>query len=183
MKEWREQNRAAPHIINAILFGISSLRKGDNTSTPSFPLDVANYFEKQIYIGWIQVIMGLLANNWSEIQNLHLQLLGRKTTGEIWIYALIRKIWDISWDSRNFWNHMIYVTDGSSKLWIIELVKNRVTYQLEKWATGLLTICHFIFHTSIHTLLSRPIRQQMSWLAAISRAKRWLRHQTPGLES
>ena len=123
--------------------------------------------------------MGLLANNLLEIQNLYLQFLGANKKGVIWISALIRKLWDINWYFWNFQNHMLYATYGTSKLGIIELVNKRVTHHLEIGATVLPTRCHFLFHTSLYTLLSHPIRQQLSWLAATYSAKRCLRRRNP----
>ena len=108
--------------------------------------------------------MGILANKWAEIQNLHLQPLGEKNSGKIWISLLIRKLWDVTWELWNLRNQTLYATYVTSKLEIIELVNKRVTHHLKKGSIGILTQCHFLFHTSFHNILTRPIRQQLSWL-------------------
>ena len=123
--------------------------------------------------------MGLLANKWAEIQNLHLQPLGEKNSGKIWISLLIRKLWDVSWDFWNFRNHALHATDGPRKLNITELINNRVTCNLKKGSIGLPTRCHLLFHTSIQTLLTRPIRQHLSWIAATTITRLWLQHHAP----
>ena len=93
--EWGERNRAAPQIISAILHGISKWRKGQMPSNPPpQPLDVARDFENQTNIGWLQALIGLTEGSWDEIQNMHLQLLEKKTTGKRWISYLLRKLWD-----------------------------------------------------------------------------------------
>ena len=66
-------------------------------STPP-PLDEARAFKNQTNIGWPQALMGLKAGFWAEIQNMHLQLLGAKTTDKRWISSLIKKLWDTAWD-------------------------------------------------------------------------------------
>ena len=116
--------------------------------------------------------MELLENDWEEIQNLYIQSLGENTSGKRWISFLINKMWDIAWDLLNFWNHTLHTTEGPRKLDAIDLINKRVTHQLEKGSMGLPTRCHFLFHTSIRTMLTRPIRQGLSWMTATTRA-RW----------
>ena len=151
-------------MISAILHGISSWKKG-NTPSP-LPIAMDRAFENQTKIGWLQALMEILANNWSETQNLHLKSQGANNPGKIWISLLIRKLWDVSWDFWNFRNHALHATDGPRKLNITELINNRVTCNLKKGSIGLPTRCHLLFHTSIQTLLTRPIRQHLSWIAA-----------------
>ena len=118
-------------------------------------------FENQTNIGWLKALMGLLAKNWSEVQNLHIQFLGSKTSGKIWISLLIRKIWDVAWEFWNFRNNTLHGPEGPRKLDIIDLINKGVTRHLEKGSIGLPTQFHFLFHTSIHTLLTRPIRKRL----------------------
>ena len=113
-----------------------------------------------------------MANSWAEIQNLHLQSLGENTSGKIWISSLIRKMWDIAWDFCNFRNHTLHATEGLIKLEILDIINKRVTCHLKKGFIGLLTQCHFLFHTPIHTLITRPIRKRLSWTEAASSARR-----------
>ena len=107
----------------------------------------------------------------AEIQNLHLQSLGAKTTGKIWISSLISKMWDVAWDLWNFRNHTIYATECPRKIEIINLINKRVTRHPEKGTIGLPIRCHFLFHTSIHTLITRPIQQCLFWIAATTNSR------------
>ena len=75
--------------------------------------------------------MGLLANNRTYIQNLNPQSLGAKTSVKIWIFSLIRKMWNVAWDFWNFRNHTLCATEGPRKLEIIYLINKRVTYHLK----------------------------------------------------
>ena len=116
--------------------------------------------------------MGLMSYDCTEIQNLRFQSLGAKTTGEIWISSLIRKLWDTAWDVRKYINRTLHLTDGPTKTEILRLINKRITYHLNRGMTGLPHICQFLFRTTTHTLLSRPVHQRLSWLAATSRV-RW----------
>ena len=56
--------------------------------------------------------MGLIAQDWTENINSHLQSLGAKIYGQRWIYSLIRKLWDTTWDIWNSRHHTQHTTDG-----------------------------------------------------------------------
>ena len=116
-------------------------------------------------MGCLQDLMGILENNWSEIQNLHLQSLGANTSGKIWISLLIKKIWDVVSYFWNFWNHTLHAIEGPRKLHIIDIINKRFSCHHKKVSIGLPFRCHFLFHTSIHTLLICPIWKRLSWLA------------------
>ena len=102
--------------------------------------------------------MGPLSNNSTEIQNLHFQSPGVKTSGKICISLLIRRMGGVAWDFWNLRNHTVYVKEVPRKLKIIYLINKRVTCQIEKVSMGLLTRFQFLLHTLIHTLITRPIR-------------------------
>ena len=116
--------------------------------------------------------MGLLVNNCEEIQNLHLQSLGAKNTGKIWIPSIISKMWDFAWDLWNSQNHTTHAAEVPRKLENIDLMNKRVTCHLEKLTIGLPILCQFLFHTSIHTLLTRLIRKRLSWPDATNSARK-----------
>ena len=170
--EWGERNRAAPQIISAILHGISKWRKGQMPSNPPpQPLDVARDFENQTNIGWLQALIGLTEGSWDEIQNMHLQLLEKKTTGKRWISYLLRKLWDTAWYFWSFWNHTLHATDIPRKTEILDMIDKKVTLHINKGITGLPSHFHFMFPTSIHTLINCPVRQCLSWMASTSSAR------------
>ena len=59
--------------------------------TQTLPNPIARAFRKQGEIGWLHALIGLMSHNRAELQNSHLQYLGAKITGEIWISSTIRK--------------------------------------------------------------------------------------------
>ena len=115
--------------------------------------------------------MGLMAYNWVEIQHLHLKSLGAKTTGKIWIYFRIRKFWDTYWDVWIYRNLTLRSPDGPTKTENLRLIKKIITYHLNRGTLGLPPECHFLVHTYIHTLLSRPYIQRLSYLSGTSSAR------------
>ena len=169
---WGEQNKAAPSLIPDILHGIKLWRKGKKPKPPQYlPTPVYNAFKKQTNIGWLQALMGLISHNCVEVQNSYLRSLGAKITGVRWISALIRKLWDTAWGICKFRDHTFHATDGPKKTEILGLINTRLARQFNKGISGLLVRCHFLFKTNIHTLLSIPVRQQLSWISEVSSAR------------
>ena len=91
----------------------------------------------------------------------------------------MRKLWDIAWKFWKFRNHTLHATYDTRKLDIIELINKRVTCHLEKGGIGLPTWWQFLFHTSIHTVLTCPIRQILSWMASTASARQCFRPHSP----
>ena len=112
--------------------------------------------------------MGLISHDWSEVQNAYLRSLGTKISRVIWISALIRKLWDTAWDIWNFRNHTLHDTDAPPKMEILSIINTRVSRHFNIGISGLTIRCHFLFKANTHTLLSRPVRQRLLWIAAVS---------------
>ena len=77
-------------------------------------------------------LMGIMAYNWEEIQNLHLLYIGAKTTGKIWISSLIQKFCDTAWDARNYRNYTLHSPDEPTKKECLILTNNRITYNINR---------------------------------------------------
>ena len=112
--------------------------------------------------------MGLVSSDFSEIQNLYLQYIEAKTTGEMWISYLIIKLWDTTWEIWKYRNHTLYSTYGYTKTDILTFTNKIITYHLRRGMTGLPQRFKFLFQTTIHTLISRPVHQRLSCMAATS---------------
>ena len=134
LSRWRERNKADPNITPEIIHGITLCRKGKPLQPPpSLPILVDNVFKKQTDLGWLQALMGLIYQNWAEVQNAYLGSLGAKISGVIWISALITKLWNRSWDIWSFRNHIIHATDGPKKKKILALINRRVSLYFNIW--------------------------------------------------
>ena len=112
--------------------------------------------------------MGLISHDWAELQNTYLRSLGAKISGVRLILALTRNLWYTAWEICNFRNHTLHATGGPQKTEILGLINTRVSRHFNIGISGLPIRCHLLLKTNIHTLLSRPVCQKLSWLAAVS---------------
>jgi hypothetical protein len=53
-------------------------------------------------IGWYNFLMRKVSIHWKDVQQQYFAWLKRRNTGKAWVKALIRKVWEISWD---MWDH------------------------------------------------------------------------------
>ena len=115
MKHSRERH----DIVGLILHGIASWRAG-NRVIPLKDLefdDVERIFGSQQKIGWRAFIGCCLPFEWTKVQGYYFKWLGSRQTGRRWVAALIKNIWDVSWDqwvSRNSALHHTPVAEDLS---------------------------------------------------------------------
>ena len=110
---------------------------------------------------------------------LYLQSLGSKLTGLVWIEYLIRKLWDALRGTWNHRNHNLHTTEGKVKMALLENINNRVRFNLRRGMFRLPYRCKFLFNKNLHSLLSWPVRQRISWIASVSSARLCSQWQTP----
>ena len=130
--------KSSPKVLSAILYGISSWRKGPPPSpTTSLTSPTSRSFKNQAKIVWLQSLMSLMAYNWAIIKNLYLQPFGAKTTGKICAFSLIQKLWGTTWCVWNYRNYTLNSPDVTTKTDMIRLINKRTTYHLNRGTTGL----------------------------------------------
>jgi hypothetical protein len=52
--------------------------------------------------GWEALLYGQVSLHWKEIQHKYYIYLGKRNTGDRWVWLMIQKIWDVAWDH---WEH------------------------------------------------------------------------------
>ena len=164
--KWEESNKAVPHLIAAIMYSLSSWSKGRLPSPPPPLLShIARSFDNQTNISWIQVLIVILTQDWSDIQNQQLQVIGVKTNGHWWIYALIIKLWYTAWNLWNHRNHTLYYTYVPTKMDIWNNINDRIIYHYNIGMTVIPQRFQFLSKTTIHTLITRLLSQRLSCLS------------------
>jgi hypothetical protein len=55
---------------------------------------------------------GQVLLHWKEIQHQYYIYLGKRNTGERWVWLLVQKNWDVSWDQRDHRNEVVHNQDN-----------------------------------------------------------------------
>ena len=149
----KERNKTSLHLLSVILHGLSSCRKGRLT-TPTSPLTtpVARDFVNQTNIGWLKALMSLISQYLVNIQNQYLQSLAAINMGQRCIYALIIKLWKISWDMWMYKDNNLYSTYVPTKTDILNCIRAHITYHYNIVMNRVLQRCQLLLQKVIHPI-------------------------------
>ena len=184
LKEWGCNADADPAMIQAINDGISSWRseeqataRDDNNEAEDKQVGEENHPEDQCMvkeashhqhmIGWGAAALGFLSNKWQLVQQQHFHKTGSNQSSKQVIAVLIRKLWDISWD---LWNHRNrWIEAGKAKMTqdMIASLQERICLHYNKGTSGVSIHTHHLFKIPLNSILIKPVRDQIAWLACV----------------
>ena len=72
------------------------------------------------------IFFGLVAKEWAILQQKEYEQQGSRRTGKQWVAALIRKLWDISWDMWMLRNRALHTGDKVEEFKDPETLENAV---------------------------------------------------------
>ena len=84
-----------------IIQHLSNLKQERPTDNPS-PEFVQQAVKEQNDIGWENFSMGIMTTRWQVLQARHYKHIRTKKSSKRWTTALIKKLWEMSWDQ---WQH------------------------------------------------------------------------------
>ena len=121
-------------------------------------------------IGWGSAFEGRWASKWTDIQLSYYQWKGRRQSGKRWLVAVIKRLWDISWD---LWNHRKNVRLAEEEA----QAKNKARADIQaQFLAGTRDLLHGEFHLltsrSLRDRLHDPLFRQQSWLRRIRGCRR-----------
>ena len=73
--------------------------------------------EEQDSIGWFNFLLGRISSKLTVLQDSHFKTIGGTNTGLRWTTALIKKLWDISWD---MWEHRNGIAHDRAHPWKLQ---------------------------------------------------------------
>ena len=53
-------------------------------------------------------MLGLPSTNWALAQNVYYKSINSRCNAKPWLTVLIKKLWEVSWDMWDFWNHVLH---------------------------------------------------------------------------
>ncbi len=165
LDSWMKDQRTNPLLRNALLVGLKSWANGD-PCTSRVPAARA-----QSNIGWYNMILGFASPKWGDSQHAYFQLLQVDRTGNAWLTALLKKLWEVSWDLWEHRNGIKHAPDFATEASLWELQANiRYYYDLGPSALPALDQ-HHIKDMDLSTLLSKSVADQKRWLNTVEAAR------------
>ena len=177
LEEWLRCHSTCPDLRKLLLQILDQWRRGSGVvSLNDFEFErCEGVFVSQEAIGWRPMMGGCFSLEWAKAQDAYFKWLGVRKTGKRWLVALIKKMWDISWDIWQDRNDTLHSTPMAADLSGAASLDNAIMVECQLGSEGLPFAVRNIFPKDKKRLLQAPLVQRKSWLVLV-RASRELIH-------
>ena len=115
--------------------------------------------------------MGRPSRRWRDDQQRYLEGLKRINTGKSWVQALIKKVWEVSWDMWDHRNKVRVNTVTRADLREIERLNDQITEQFSEGTRGLGPQDHHWFDKPLLHVLGYDLDHKAQWLESVELAR------------
>ena len=122
-------------------------------------------------IGWYNFLMGRPSRRWRDVQQRYLEGLKRINTGKSWVQALIKKVWEVSWDMWDHRNKVRVNTVTRADLREIEHLNDQITEHFSEGTLGLGPQDHHWFDKPLLHVLGYDLDHKAQWLESVELAR------------
>jgi hypothetical protein len=112
--------------------------------------------------------MGRPSVRWRDAQHRYYEWLQRRNTGKAWLQALIKRVWEVSWD---MWDHRNEVR--TTTITETENLNKQIIEQFEEGAAGLGQKDHHLLAKPLAHVLGYDLDHKSQWLDSIALARIW----------
>ena len=135
------------------------------------PVMFHSAFQTQDEFGWNTFLDGFLVSQWASTMDQYLRSINSKVTIRRWMTAIIRKLWEISWDLWEQRNDHLHRRDESR---LVAQLDADITAAFQLGPSTVSRSSRNLF-TDLQTILVSPIPRRKMWLSRVVAAR--ARHQ------
>ena len=117
------------------------------------------------------VLMGRPSNRWRDVQHRYYEWLKRRNTEKAWLQAVIKKVWEVSWD---MWDHRNQVRLGTITPAMrreADIINAQITHQFEEGQVGLGQRDHHWLSKPLAHVLAYDPEHKSQWLESVELAR------------
>jgi hypothetical protein len=174
LRLWLAHQRTNNALADTICASLTSWRDGNIIHNPqSNLLDLRKALEAQNDIGWDAALEGRWSMLWIDIQQRHFTQIKKRRSGKRWLTAIIKRMWDISWD---LWQHrndeQVLRNNEERKK------KNAVNirYEYGLGPIGLDQHDKKLFEATLAETLTAKLQTQDAWIRRVTLARKRCEH-------
>ena len=172
LKTWMNSTHTSPSIHDAILNRLKAWH--DNVPPAPFNFmgrpNLRAAILAQDDIGWHPFLLGMVSTKLADVQSTYYLQRKRRNTGLRWLVALIKKLWDISWDMWQQRNDINHNTMTPRKILEMEDLHAEVHAQFERGTEGMLPSDHHWMQDK-NKILTLPMDRLKLWLQSVRLAR------------
>jgi hypothetical protein len=167
---WLARQRTHNDIADIICSSLSAWRT--NSTPPRYSgnlLGLTTALSEQQRIGWDAALEGRWAESWIAVQERHFRFLRLRRSGKRWLTAIIKQMWQVSW---NLWDHrnQVQVDRQLEEKRAANAVN--VHYEFSLGMEGLNNQDRALFKKGLVHILLLPLPSQDAWIRRITMARR-----------
>ena len=170
-----ESQQTHPILAKAIIQALHRWRRNLPLYPQEFPttLGIRTAVTRQGQMGWENFFLGRWHRKWADVQHRHLRQTGSKRSSRRWTVAIIKKLFQISWD---MWDHRNKVKHNPGGQAEREANQEIDTLVLQLHALGPPSVHPQDRHLynnypTIQELLAEPMETRMRWTKDIQQAQ------------
>jgi hypothetical protein len=122
---------------------------------------------EQDSIGWYSFLLGRLSTRWSDAQQRYTESISKRNSGRRWTIAILKKVWDISWDMWEQRNGIVYETLHPCRLTQLHALQQAVRDRFHEGCDKLLPRDQRLFAKGLNTLLKGSDCEMNQWMVSV----------------
>jgi hypothetical protein len=131
LRKWLITQKTLPSLTKVLCNRLTAWRDSTPpTVEPSRFAGVRDTIADQDTIGWQAALEGTIVIGWADTQQRYYEWIGSRKTGKRWVAALIRKMWDVTWNQWEHRNHILHDNEDSI------LIRQQLEEIQEQFALG-----------------------------------------------
>ena len=166
----------APSLLAAIMKRLRQWRRLGDRDLPKFrgfdQWGTQHAVREQDSIGWYQLLLGRIAQKWSDSQQRYVDSLHKKNTGRRWAISLIQKALDVAWDMWAQRNEIMHHTLHPRAAAEVARIKVQLQLLYRKGRASLLAQDRLLFCKSEAKLLKGSPIEMLQWTTSVLTATR-----------
>jgi hypothetical protein len=172
LQVWMELTHTMPELQTAIVTRLRQWKgtiRGNPVWTAKFGLREAVMYQDEL--GWYNFLMGRISIQWKEVQHRYYQWLGKRNTGRKWATALIKKVWEVSWDMWDHRNKVRLNTVTPAQIRRNEALDALIHDEYLRGTTGMTPRDHHWLSHAKERILEYPYERKEQWGESIQLAR------------
>jgi len=170
LQQWMSSVDTMPDIQFCLLQGLHMEQL--SLFSPFASLHTQTAAQAQDHIGWVNLLLGQLAMEWSALQQHYLSSISSHCTTSSWATGMITHLLSISHSLWVFHNQVVHdrTMEGTARVAELQVMEDLHT----QFALGLQDLPfskhHYIADHSVDSLLCAPLTDHQRWLAHVALA-------------
>ena len=170
MRQHLRKTNTMPSMVTLIASRLNAWRN-NTADTEPIPAHLQEAVQAQDTVGWGNAFHGFWAESWATTQEGYYKRNNLKNTGERWLSALIRKLFEVAWDQ---WQYRNSIVHDKREGQVARLLEQEIRDEYNLGFRGFTLSIRPLTRLPMEELLAMRLQVQQSWLRRVQRQREML---------